>query len=49
MLGDGVCNVFHPGGIGFEGIDGCKAWHCERSGKDITEGAVSLAVECPGL
>ena len=33
MVVDGVYNVFHPGGIGFEGIDGCKAWPCERPGK----------------
>ena len=49
MLVDGVYNVSHPGGIGFEVIDGCKTWHYERPGKDITEGAVSLAVECTAL
>jgi hypothetical protein len=43
----------HPGGTGFEGMKGscreAEAWHCERPGKAIGEGAASVAVEGPGL
>lgn len=48
MLVDGIGNVCHSGGSGLEGKDGCEAWHYERPGKTISEGAVSLAVEFLG-
>ena len=39
----------HPGGTGFEGIKEsqrvAEALHCERPGKAIGEGAVSLVVD----
>ena len=35
----------HPGGTSFEGLKGsfraAEAWHCERSGEAISEGANS--------
>ena len=42
-----------PGGAGSKGMKGswkaAEAGHCERSGEAIGEGAVSVAVEGPGL
>jgi hypothetical protein len=43
----------HPGGTGFEGMEesrrAAEAWHCERPCKAIGEGAVSVAIDGPGL
>jgi hypothetical protein len=43
----------HPGGSGFEGMKGswraAETWHHESPGKDIGEGAASIAVDGPGL
>jgi hypothetical protein len=43
----------HPGGTGFEGMKGSRraaeARHCERSWKNIGEGAASVAIDGPGL
>jgi hypothetical protein len=43
----------HPGGAGFEGVEGswreAEAWHSERPGKAIGESAASVAVDSPGL
>jgi hypothetical protein len=43
----------HPGGTSFEGMKGSRraaeAWHCERPGKVIGEGATSVVVDGPGL
>ena len=42
----------HPGGTGFESINGsCKAaesGHCDRPWKAIGEGAASVAIDGPG-
>jgi hypothetical protein len=39
----------HPGGTGFEGMKGpwtaAEAWHFERPGEVISEGAASVAVD----
>ena len=44
----------HPGGTSLEGMKGswraAEAFHCERPGKAIAEGATaSVAVDCPRL
>jgi hypothetical protein len=43
----------HPGGTGFEGMNGsCRAaevWHCERPWKAIGEGAASVVIDGQGL
>ena len=43
----------YPGGTGFEGMKGshraAEALHCERPWKVIGEGAVSVAIDGPGL
>jgi hypothetical protein len=43
----------YPDGTGFEGMKGshraAEARHCERSWKDIGEGAAEVAINSPGL
>ena len=43
----------HPGGTACEGMKGpwrdAEAWHCERPGKAIGEGAASVVFGGPGL
>ena len=49
----GLGNVCHPGGTCFEGTKeswrAAEAWHCEKPGKAIGEGAASVVVDGPRL
>ena len=43
----------HPSGIDFKIMKGAwraaETWHCEKSGKAVSESATSVAVDGPGL